>query len=372
MTAGAGALGLEVNPDYNGASQEGVHTIQENTSKGVRYSTAEAYLRKAPQNLSILTGATVARVVIDNGRATGVEVVEKSGRRTIRATREVIVCAGAYSSPHLLMLSGVGPAEHLRQHGIDVVADLPVGDNFHDHMFVPLTFNMDNVKHKAAPTYFARNLARELVRPTSTFMAHSVFEAGAFLHTSHSDSAAPDMQLLALPWAYPAPNQDAPVRLKPDPRPSLTVFSTLVQPRSRGTVRLASADPTVAPILDPGFLSDSRDLDVLVEGMEMIREAMAHPAIAGNVRAEVEPGPAYSKEALRTEVRNRATTVYHPVGSVRMGVDERAVVDPELRVRGVEGLRVADASIMPTIISGNTNAPSIMIGEKAADLILNG
>ncbi|ANH36998.1 Alcohol dehydrogenase [acceptor] [Nocardioides dokdonensis FR1436] len=372
VTAGASALGLEVNPDYNGASQEGMHTIQENTSKGVRYSTAEAYLRKAPQNLSILTGATVARVVIDHGRATGVEVVEKSGRRTIRATREVIVCAGAYSSPQLLMLSGVGPAEHLRQHGIDVVADLPVGDNFHDHMFVPMTFTMDNVKHKAAPSYFARNLARELVRPTSTFMAHSVFEAGAFLHTSQSDSAAPDMQLLALPWAYPAPNQDAPVRLKPDPRPSLTVFSTLVQPRSRGTVRLASADPTVAPILDPGFLSDSRDLDVLVEGMEMIREAMAHPTIAGSVRGEIEPGPAYSKEALRTEVRNRATTVYHPVGSVRMGVDERAVVDPQLKVRGIEGLRVADASIMPTVISGNTNAPSIMIGEKAADLILNG
>jgi choline dehydrogenase len=146
----------------------------------------------------------------------------------------------------------------------------------------------------------------------------------------------------------------------------------LVQPRSRGTVRLASADPTDAPILDPGYLSESADLDVLIEGLEMIREIMAQPSIARHVKLEIEFGPSFKGQALRDEVLNRATTVYHPVGSCRMGVDDLAVVDPQLRVRGVEGLRVADASIMPTIISGNTNAPSIMIGEKCAELILEG
>ena len=148
------------------------------------------------------------------------------------------------------------------------------------------------------------------------------------------------------------------------------MFSTLIQPKSRGTLRLASADPTVAPLIDPQFLSEPEDLAVLREGLDMIRETMNHPSIAKHVRSEYEPGPAYSGEWLTEEIRNRANTVYHPVGSCRMGVDERAVVDPELRVRGIEGLRVADASIMPSITGGNTNAPSLMIGERAAELIL--
>lgn len=373
--AGVSALGIPGNPDYNGESQEGMHIIQESTYDGVRYSTAQAYLTDPPPSLTILTGATVARVVIEGGRATGIEVHEKAGPRTIRATAEVILAAGSYGSPHLLMLSGVGPAQHLREHGIDALADLPVGENFHDHLFVPMTFLMDNVRHRGTPAYFARNLAKELAPPWlgggKTFMAHSVFEAGGFTRTSLCDSGeAPDMQFLALPWAYPSPNQDAPIRHKVDTRPALSVFSTLVQPRSRGTVRLASADPNDAPILDPAFLSESADLDVLVEGMEMIREVMADPSIAAHVKEELHPGPAYSGQSLRDEVLQRATTVYHPVGSCRMGVDELAVVDPSLKVRGIEGLRVADASIMPTVISGNTNAPSIMIGEKCSELIL--
>jgi choline dehydrogenase-like flavoprotein len=183
----------------------------------------------------------------------------------------------------------------------------------------------------------------------------------------------PDLQLHVLPWSYPSPNQDAPIRHKPDPRRSLTIMSTLIYPQSRGTFRLASADPTAAPLIDPNYLDEQADIDVLVSGMELIRETMAAKSMFGGVEVEIAPGPAYATRAdLAKEVLNRATTVYHPVGTCRMGVDERAVVDPQLRVRGIAGLRVADASIMPSIVGGNTNAASMMIGEHAATMMLAG
>ncbi|HET9498746.1 MAG TPA: FAD-dependent oxidoreductase [Marmoricola sp.] len=373
IEAGASALDLPVNPDYNGAEQEGMHVIQENTHQGTRYSSSRGYLtgRELP-TLSVQTGGTATRVLLENGRATGVEVADASGgRRTVRAGKEVILAGGAFGSPQLLMLSGIGPAAHLAEHGIDVVADLPVGDNLHDHIFVPMTYVVDNSPHRSTPFHFGRGILEDRLRPGVTFMAHSVFEAGGFTSTSVAEAGIPDLQLFAIPWAYP-PNQDAPVRLKPDKRPSLSVFSTLVQPRSRGTLRLTSSDPLAPPVIDPNYLAEPGDLKVLLEGIDMIRSIMADPAIAAHVREESEPGSSYSGEALKQEVLNRATTVYHPVGSCRMGVDERAVVGPDLKVRGVEGLRVADASIMPTIISGNTNAPSMMIGDKAADLVLEG
>lgn len=371
VTAGQEALGVDRTPDYNGAEQSGMHVIQENTSNGVRFSASRAYVTEnTSPGLSVTTGATAARVVIEGGRATGVEVIEGGARRTIRATKEVIVSAGAYGSPHLLQLSGIGHPDHLGQFGITVHADLPVGDNLHDHLFVPTTWHVDNSPNKGNAFYFGKGIVKERLQKGRTFMAHSVFESGAFVSTSHAPAGLPDMQLLALPWSYPAPNQDAPVRMKSDQRPSWSVFSTLIQPKSRGTLRLASADPMVAPLIDPQFLAEPDDLAVLREGLDMIRETMSHPSIARHVKGEYEPGPAYSGDRLTDEIRNRATTVYHPVGSCRMGVDERAVVDPELKVRGIDGLRVADASIMPTIIRGNTNAPSIMIGEKCAELIL--
>ncbi|MGH3362250.1 MAG: GMC family oxidoreductase [Nocardioides sp.] len=370
LEAGKAALGVPESPDYNGAEQFGLHTIQENTRNSIRYSSRQAYLDGTVPHLTLLTGATVSRVVVTGGRATGVEVIEGNSRRVISARKEVILSAGAYGSPQILQLSGIGPAEHLRSLGIEVVADLPVGDNLHDHLFVPTSWEVDNSPNKSRATYFFGGIVKEQLRRGTTFMAHSVFEVGAFLRTSQCQGEATDMQLLVLPWAYPAPNQDAPVRLNPDQRPTLSMFSTLIQPKSRGTVRLASADPLAAPIIDPGFLSEPDDLRVLVEGIEMIREIMTHPATGGHVKGEYEMGPRYTGKALEEEILNRATTVYHPVGSCRMGVDERAVVDPELKVRGIDGLRVADASIMPTIISGNTNAPSFMIGEKCAELIL--
>jgi choline dehydrogenase len=197
-----------------------------------------------------------------------------------------------------------------------------------------------------------------------------VFEVVAFVRTQYA-TEIPDLQLHVLPWSYPGPNQDAPIRHQPDPRQALTIMSTLIYPKSRGTLRLTSADPSAAPAIDPNYLEEQADIDVLVAGLELIRETMAAKAISSGVTAEIEPGPSFPTRAeLAKEVLNRATTVYHPVGTCRMGVDERAVVDPALRVRGIEGLRVADASIMPSIVGGNTNASSMMIGERAADIVL--
>lgn len=370
IEAGAAELGVPVNPDYNGESQEGMHAIQENTGNNLRYSTSRGYLteRDLP-TLEVQQRGTVARVVIENGRATGVEVIDKKGeRRIVRARKEVILSAGAFGSPQILMLSGVGPAAHLQEKGIKVVADLPVGDNLHDHLFVPMTYHVDNSPHRSTAAHFGSAIVKDRLKPGSTFLSHSVFEAGGFVHTSMS-TGVPDMQLFAIPWAYP-PFQDEQVRLRPDTRTSLSVFSTLIRPKSRGTVRLASADPLAAPLIDVQALAEPDDLKVLIEGIEMLRAVMANPAISKHVREEYEPGPDYTGEKLKQEVLRRVTTVYHPVGSCRMGVDERAVVDPELKVVGVEGLRVADASIMPSIIGGNTNAPSMMIGDMAGAIIL--
>jgi len=370
--ATADTLGVKILKDYNAAEQEGVSTFQQSAYDGLRYSSSRGYLanRENP-SLTLETEVHVARVVIEGDRATGVEVIDKGGaRRTLRAGREVILSAGVFGSPQLLMLSGVGPAAHLAEQGLSVVADLPVGDNLHDHLFVPLTFEMPNAVHRGIPTYFARGLAKQLTRGHS-FLENSVFETVAFLRTSQA-TVAPDLQIHVLPWAYPSPNQDAPIRHKVDRRRALTVMSTLIYPKSRGTVRLASTDPTAAPILEMNYLAEESDRQVLVEGVEIIREIMASAAFGGSVKSEIHPGPSYSNEAMKTEILNRATTVYHGVGTCRMGVDERAVVGPDLRVRGIAGLRVADASIMPTIIGGNTNAPSIMIGDKCAELILQG
>jgi len=368
--ATAETLDVKILRDYNAAEQEGVSTFQQSAHGGLRYSSARGYLHhQARPTLQRETGVHVARVVIEAGRATGVEVIAKHGvRRVVRAAKEVIVSAGVFGSPQILMLSGVGPADHLGSHGIGVVADLPVGDNLHDHLFVPTTWLMPNAKHRGIPTYFMRGLAKELTRGGS-FLANGVFESVAFVRTSLA-TAVPDLQIHVLPWAYPSPNQDEPKIHKVDRRPALTVMSTLIYPRSRGTVRLAGADPTAAPLIDMNYLAEPGDGQVLLEGVEMIRSIMASSAFGGKVKSELHPGAAIDAEAMRTELFNRATTVYHGVGTCRMGVDEYAVVGPDLRVNGVEGLRVADASIMPSIIGGNTNAPSIMIGEKCADLVL--
>jgi choline dehydrogenase-like flavoprotein len=369
IEAMAATAGVPVLDDYNGHTQEGVGTFQQSAHQGLRYSSSVSYLDDPLPNLTVLTHTLATRVVVENGRATGVEVRDRSGTRVIRASREVVVSAGAYQSPQLLQLSGIGPADHLRDHGIAVHADLPVGDNLHDHMFVPVTFDMPSARNRSSARYFAKGVLQEYTRG-NTWVGQTVFEVCGFVRSSLA-TTVPDIQIHALPWGYPYPNQDAPVRHHVEPQPALTVFSTLIYPRSRGTVRLASADPAAAPLIDPRFLAEPEDTQVLVEGIELIREAMGAPGIVGGVDKERSPGARYADAAaLRTEIPNRATTVYHPVGSCRMGVDERAVVDPELKVRGIDGLRVADASIMPSVTGGNTNAPAMMIGERCAELML--
>ncbi len=362
-------LGVPVIDDYNGPSQEGVAVVQLSADGGHRYSTARGYLRTDPlPNLVVVTGVHATRVVITGSRATGVEVVGiDRDRQTIGATKEVIVATGAYDSPKLLMLSGIGPAAHLREHGIDVVADLPVGHNLHDHLFVPISHQMDSAVRRPTPAYFLRGLANARMRRTG-WATGSQFDALGFVRSSQA-TGVPDLQLHILYWVYPFPNQDGPKAVRPPTtRPGMTVLPTLIYPKSRGTVRLAGSDPMLAPVIDPGYLTDPRDAEVLVEGIAMTRAALAG---LGDSTGEIVPGPDYADEAeLRRVLPNVVHSVYHPVGSCRMGSDERAVVDPELRVRGIDGLRVADASIMPTIVGGNTNAASIMIGERCAELIL--
>jgi choline dehydrogenase len=375
IQAASDTLGAKILDDYNAESQEGVSRMQQNAAHGLRYSASRGYIHHlAPGTLELQSETLTTKIVLENGRAVGIEVtdISKKGNgatRTIRAGKEVILSAGFVGSAQLLMLSGIGHAQHLREHGIEVVADLPVGDNLHDHLFHALTFHATTSKMRGTALYFARGVAKEVARPGKSFLANTVFEAVAFLRTSLATDV-PDLQLHLLPWSYVSPNQDEPIRHTVDPRPSLTILSTLIYPRSRGTLRLASTDPTAAPLIDFQYLADPADLDVLTEGSEMVREIMAGAAFGGTVKEEIHPGIGLKGQALRDAILNRATSVYHGVGTCRMGVDELAVVGPDLKVRGIEGLRVCDASIMPSITGGNTNAPAIMIGERGADLVL--
>ncbi len=276
---------------------------------------------------------------------------------------------GVVGSAQILLLSGVGPAAHLKQHGIDVVADLPVGDNLHDHLFFPLTFLMPTAVHRGTAMHFLGGMLAEKMKG-GTWFGRTVFESAGFVKGTPT-STLPDLQIHSLPWAYPSPNQDKPENTRHvDKRAALTILPTLIYPKSRGEVRLASSDPTAAPIIDPHFLEEPDDLEFLFKSIQLVREIMQAKAIREGVNGELHPGADFADAAaLRREIPNRICTVYHPVGTCRLGTDDRAVVDPELRVRGVQGLRVADASIMPSIVGGNTNAPCMMIGERCADLL---
>lgn len=370
VEAMAAACGVPVVDDYNAESQEGSMVFQSSTRKGLRYSTSLAYLRRNQQKgLTVRPTSTVTRIVIERSKAVGVEIAVGREREVIRAKSEVILAAGVFGSPHLLLLSGVGPAAHLTEHGIPVVSDLPVGDNLHDHLFVPLTFLAKGAVHRGTAMHFLGGVLSEAFGG-DTWFGRTVFEGGAFVRSKHASRGIPDLQIHSLPWAYPSPNQDAPIRHVVDKRPALTIMPTLIYPESRGRLRLASANPLDAPQIDPAYLSEPRDAQFLLDGVRLARDIMAHPLMKGVVTAELHPGPSVADEAaLRRELPTRIHSVYHPVGTCRMGTDERAVVDPKLRVYGVEGLRVVDASIMPSVTGGNTNAPAMMIGERAAELM---
>ncbi len=365
----AEVTGAPVLEDYNGESQEGVSLFQMSCKDGLRYSTSEAYIEpaRARANLTVVSGAMAEKVMLEGTRAVGVRYRVGDRVEEARAS-EVVISAGAVGSPQLLMLSGIGPAAHLAEHRISTVADLPVGQNLHDHLFFPLTFLAPNAGHKGTPLHFLSGILTERLRGSSWF-SRSVFEYVAFLKTSASEPIA-NLQLHSLPWAYPSPNQDKDERPKVDTRPALTVQPTLIYPKSRGEVLLRSTDPADKPHIDPHYLQEEADARTLMDGIALTREILRSSAIASEITAELHPGAAFfDLPSLRKELPNRVATVYHPVGTCRMGSDERSVVGPDLRVRGIEGLRVADASVMPTVTGGNTNAPSIMIGERCADLM---
>ncbi|SOE03631.1 GMC family oxidoreductase [Blastococcus haudaquaticus] len=359
------AAGYPRNDDFNGAGLEGVGQYQVTQKRGRRWSSADAYLHPAERrpNLTVRTGALTTRVLVENGRATGVEYRAGGRVHTARATREVVLSGGAVNSPQLLMLSGIGPADHLREVGVDVVHDLPgVGGGLQDHPLVPVVWHVRSGKSLSqaeTPTGYAQWFGARRGPLTS-----NLAEAGLFTRSA-AELSEVDLQMHFLPvkfWkqAEIDPDVDA-----------FTAAVVLVHVHSRGSVRLRSADPSWSPAIDAGYLTDERDLDALVSGVEKAREIASAGPLAAVLAGEWSPGgTVHGREALRSSVRNTLESLYHPVSSCRMGTDEEAVVDAELLVRGIEGLRVVDASVMPTLVRGNTNAPTMMIAERASDLIL--
>ena len=362
--------GIPCNPDFNGARQEGCGLYQVTQRAGRRCSAAAGYLGEAlgRPNLTLRTGCRVTRIVLEGGRAVGVEYRQgRGGARTVaRAEQEVIVAAGAIGSPRLLLLSGIGPADELRGAGIDVVHDLPgVGKNLQDHIDVYAINELSGPhgydRYKGIGGQLRVGAQWKLFGsgPATSNLA----EGGAFWWADR-DQTAPDLQLHFLPGAGLEPG------VPPLAGHGCTLNSCHLRPRSRGSVTLRDADPETPPIIDPNFWAEPYDFEMSLRGFELVREIMSQPAFRKYVRREHLPGPeAKTRDDVAAHARRFGKTDYHPVGTCKMGVDERAVVDPSLRVHGLAGLRVADSSIMPRLVSSNTNAASIMIGEKASDLV---
>ena len=363
----AAATGIPENHDVNGERHEGVGVTQVTQVNGRRWSAADAYLKpvRRRRNLEIVTGAHATRVVFEGAKAVGVEYVTGGQRRVARAAREVILAAGAVNSPQLLMLSGVGAADELRCHGITVVADVPgVGRNLQDHLATGVAVECRLPVTLAGAESFAQ-LARWLCLRRG-LLTSNVAEACALVRIG-AGAPAPDVELIFAPAAF---LDHGFVKV---PQHAMTIGVVLLQPRSAGTIALRSADPMAPPLIQPRYLSDpgGEDLRLLVAGLKLARRVLGTAPLAQHTGSPIEPAAGIeSDDALATFVRARSQTLYHPVGTCRMGSDPGAVVDPELRVRGVERLRVIDASVMPRIVRGHTNAPTMMIAEKAAALLM--
>ncbi len=366
--AAAGQLGIPTNPDLTSETPEGVGYYQL-TQRNVRRSSASrAYLgpAKGRSNLSVMTGAQVLRIVVDRGRAVGVEL---AGKGIVRAEREVILSAGAIGSPRLLQLSGIGPADHLRALGLPVVLDQPgVGSNFHDHLdlFVIAECTGPHTYDRYARPLWSALAGLQYLLTRKGPVASSLFETGGFWWADR-EAAQPDIQLhLGLGSGIEA-------GVAAMPQGGVTLNSALLRPRSRGTVRLASADPLAPPLIDPNYEADPYGREMSIRGLKLAQEIMSQPALRPFVLAERLPGPQVRSDQDYFDYACRhAKTDHHPAGTCRMGSDAGAVVDPMLRFNGIAGLRVVDASIMPQVVSSNTNAATIMIAEKAADMIRAG
>ena len=364
-------LGIAANPDFNGAAQEGIGSYQATIRSGVRCSTALGFLRPAlvRPNLVVKTIAHVNRIELEGGRAVGVSYRHGGALCTARAAREVIVAAGAIGSPQLLLLSGIGPAGELRAQGVQVAVDLPgVGKNLQDHIMVGVAYEeKEGLAGHVNPLNLLRWWGRYAIDRSGP-LSSSGAETGAFVRTGDA-SSRPDLQFHFMPVGSAQTNLDE-QPFAPRGR-AFSFLPTLLYPKSRGEVRLLSADPAQAPAIDPQYFAHEDDLRTMVNGVRLAQR-IARARSMGSCRGRpLSPlGAADDDQTLRTEIRRRCNTLFHPVGTCKMGSDNLAVVDAALRVHGVAGLRVVDASIMPTIVGGNTNAPTIMIAEKAADLLL--
>ena len=366
-------IGYPKTPDYNGASQEGFGYYQVTQLRGRRHSTARAFLRPARRwkNLRVTTRAHVHRIVLDSGRAVGIQYTAAGRLHEARANREVILCAGAVQSPQLLELSGIGNPDLLRQHDIEVTHELPgVGENYRDHYASSIawrvkgsaTLNEDTRPLKLIGQATKYALARRGVMTYTAGIAHG------FVRTREALDS-PDVQFHFAHASY-ARNARRGVLEK---EPGMTLSVCQLRPESQGSIHIQNNDSNTAPAIRPNFLSEQIDRDALVEGMRIARQVAAAPALEKYCQSELYPGTSCeSYEEILAFCRAAGSTVFHPVGTCKMGSDPSAVVDDQLRVHGIDGLRVADASVMPTLVSGNTNAPCIMIGEKAAAMALAG
>ena len=366
----AAEAGIPTNPDFNGAKQEGAGFFQATTRRGRRASTAFSYLRPAIKrgNLHVETSALAQRLVFEGHSAKAVEYKQNGSLRTARARKEILVSSGAYNSPQLLQLSGIGPAELLKSHGINIVLDAPgVGNDLQDHLQVRVvtrcsqrcTLN-DVVNHPLRRVMAGMQWAA-LRRGPLTIAAGT---SGAFFKTSPR-LATPDIQIHFIPFSTDKMGE------KLHPFSGFTASVCQLRPESRGSLRIKSADPSVAPEIRINYLATETDRRAFIDGIRVLRKILAAPALKAYADEEVYPGAkVVSDEDVLEFCRQTGSTVYHPTSTCRMGNDPLAVVDQRLKVRGIEGLRVVDASIMPDLMSGNTNAPTIMIAEKASDMIL--
>jgi choline dehydrogenase len=364
--------GIPRNDDFNGATQEGVGYYQATIGNGRRWSAATAYLKPARnrKNLVVVPQAHATRILIENGRAVGVDYRTPDGLQTARCRREVVVSGGVYGSPQLLLLSGIGPGAHLRDMGIEVKRDLPVGANLHDH------FN-SFVAWKAKKPVTLNDLARSPVQKVKAGLQYVLGRSGPLSGTStlagifvRSDPRfdRPDLQFNISLYSIERRDRDG---IIPHPWPGFMITPVHLHPEGRGRVSLKSADPLAPPKIEFQFLETTYDVEVMLYGAKLCRKLAQQPALQPYIGDEIVPGPAVtSDKALIEDLRNRGVSNLHPVGTCRMGTGSDAVVDPRLKVLGIAGLRVADASIMPQVVGGNTNAPSIMIGEKCAAMML--
>ena len=365
--------GIPRNRDFNGATQEGAGYYQATVGRGRRWSTATAYLKPARvrRNLVVKPNAHATRIVIENGRAVGVEFRTSRGMEVARAKGEVIVSGGVYGSPQLLLLSGIGPGDHLNEMGIEVTHDLaPVGANLHDHFNSYVAWRSTktgtfNEIHRSPLRKLAAG-ARYLVGrdgPMTAIATH----AGILTRTDPRFDR-PDLQINTYLWSIETRDRSG---MHPHKWPGFSMSPVHLRPEGRGLVSLASPDPFAPPRIEFKFMETAHDVDAMIRGVRLARKLADQPALKPYIAEEVVPGTAVrSDEQLIEDIRNRGVSNLHPVGTCRMGTGCDAVVDPRLRVHGIRGLRVADASIMPLVVGGNTNAPSIMIGEKCAAMVL--